>query len=152
MAAAIRVAAARLQTYVTLKDVKKRRGHGQEGVFPVAQFEKLWGDMTCPTFPMAWYAGWYTTRCPPAPAGGFLWAGRQGTPRGCDACAQEAPGGNPGTPDMTTIPPSMTYNGMQVPGSNLRGMARGKACDPDSPGFRRGLLVAPGFAPRRRSG
>ena len=31
---------------VTLKDVKKRWGHGQEDVFPVAQFEKLWGDMT----------------------------------------------------------------------------------------------------------
>jgi hypothetical protein len=26
--------------------VKKRWGHGQEDVFPVAQFEKLWGDMT----------------------------------------------------------------------------------------------------------
>jgi hypothetical protein len=31
---------------VTLKDVKKRWGQGQEDVFPVAQFEKLWGDMT----------------------------------------------------------------------------------------------------------
>jgi hypothetical protein len=29
-----------------LKDVKKRWGQGQEDVFPVAQFEKLWGDMT----------------------------------------------------------------------------------------------------------
>jgi hypothetical protein len=46
VAAAIRAAAARLPTYVTLKDVKKRWGHGQEDVFPVAQFEKLWGDMT----------------------------------------------------------------------------------------------------------
>jgi hypothetical protein len=35
-----------MPTYVTLKDVKKRWGHGQEDVFPVAQFEKLWGDMT----------------------------------------------------------------------------------------------------------
>jgi hypothetical protein len=26
--------------------VKKRWGKGQEDVFPVAQFEKLWGDMT----------------------------------------------------------------------------------------------------------
>ena len=26
--------------------MKKRWGHGQEDVFPVAQFEKLWGDMT----------------------------------------------------------------------------------------------------------
>ncbi len=44
--AAIRSAAARVPTYVTLKEVKKRWGHGQEDVFPVAQFEKLWGDMT----------------------------------------------------------------------------------------------------------
>ncbi len=35
-----------MPTYVTLKDVKKRWGHAQEDVFPVAQFEKLWGDMT----------------------------------------------------------------------------------------------------------
>jgi hypothetical protein len=38
--------AARMPTYITLKDVKKRWGHGQEDIFPVAQFEKLWGDMT----------------------------------------------------------------------------------------------------------
>ena len=44
--AAIRELAARMPTYITLKDVKKRWGHGQEDVFPVAQFEKLWGDMT----------------------------------------------------------------------------------------------------------
>lgn len=44
--AAVREMAARLPTYVTLKEVKKRWGHGQEDVFPVAQFEKLWGDMT----------------------------------------------------------------------------------------------------------
>ncbi len=45
--AAIRSAlASRLPTYVTLKDVKKRWGHGQEDVFPVAQFEKLWSDLT----------------------------------------------------------------------------------------------------------
>ena len=43
---AVRRVAARLPTYVTLKDVKKRWGHGQEDVFPVTQFEKLWGDMT----------------------------------------------------------------------------------------------------------
>ena len=36
----------RMPTYVTLKDVKKRWGHGQEDVFPVTQFEKLWVDMT----------------------------------------------------------------------------------------------------------
>ena len=46
VAAAIREAASRVPTYVTLKDVKKRWGHGQEDVFPVTQFEKLWGDMT----------------------------------------------------------------------------------------------------------
>jgi hypothetical protein len=43
---AIRRVASRMPTYVTLKDVKKRWGHGQEDIFPVAQFEKLWGDMT----------------------------------------------------------------------------------------------------------
>ena len=45
-AAAVRGLAARMPTYVTLKDVKKRWGHGQEDVYPVAQFEKIWGDMT----------------------------------------------------------------------------------------------------------
>jgi hypothetical protein len=43
---AVRLLAARMPTYITLKDVKKRWGHGQEDIFPVAQFEKLWGDMT----------------------------------------------------------------------------------------------------------
>jgi hypothetical protein len=43
---AIRAMAARMPTYVTLKDVKKRWGKGQEDIYPVAQFEKLWGDMT----------------------------------------------------------------------------------------------------------
>jgi hypothetical protein len=43
---AVRSVAARMPTYITLKDVKKRWGHGQEDVYPVAQFEKLWGDMT----------------------------------------------------------------------------------------------------------
>lgn len=38
--------ASRMPTYVTIKDVKKRWGKGQEDVFPVTQFEKLWGDMT----------------------------------------------------------------------------------------------------------
>jgi hypothetical protein len=46
VAVAIRNLAARMPTYITLKDVKKRWGKGQEDVFPVAQFEKLWGDMT----------------------------------------------------------------------------------------------------------
>jgi hypothetical protein len=44
--AAIRTVALRLPTYVTLKEVKKRWGHGQEDIFPVAQFEKLWSDLT----------------------------------------------------------------------------------------------------------
>ena len=43
---AIRKVGARIPTYITVKDVKKRWGHGQEDVFPVAQFEKLWSDMT----------------------------------------------------------------------------------------------------------
>jgi hypothetical protein len=46
VAAAIRKLAARMPAYITLKDVKKRWGHGQEDTFPVAQFEKLWGDMS----------------------------------------------------------------------------------------------------------
>ena len=44
--AAIRELGRRMPTYITLKDVKKRWGHGQEDIFPVSQFEKLWGDMT----------------------------------------------------------------------------------------------------------
>jgi hypothetical protein len=43
---AVRALGARMPTYITLKDVKKRWGYGQEDVYPVAQFEKLWGDMT----------------------------------------------------------------------------------------------------------
>jgi galactokinase/mevalonate kinase-like predicted kinase len=46
VAASIRAMAARVPTYVTIKDVKRRWGHGQEDVFPVVQFEKLWGDLT----------------------------------------------------------------------------------------------------------
>jgi hypothetical protein len=46
VATAIRDLAARMPTYLTLKEVKKRWGHGQEDVFPVAQWEKLWSDMT----------------------------------------------------------------------------------------------------------
>jgi len=46
LARATRRLAARMPTYITLKDVKKRWGKGQEDIFPVAQFEKLWGDMT----------------------------------------------------------------------------------------------------------
>jgi hypothetical protein len=44
--AAIRHVAAKMPTYITLKEVKKRWGHGQEDVFPLTQFEKLWVDMT----------------------------------------------------------------------------------------------------------
>jgi len=44
--AAVRALAAKMPTYITLKDVKKRWGHGQEDIFPVTQFEKLWVDMT----------------------------------------------------------------------------------------------------------
>ncbi|MCA9236846.1 MAG: UTP--glucose-1-phosphate uridylyltransferase [Planctomycetales bacterium] len=44
--AAVRRMSRRMPTYITLKDVKKRWGHGQEDVYPVAQFEKLWSDMT----------------------------------------------------------------------------------------------------------
>lgn len=43
---AVRDFAARLPTYITIKDVKKRWGHGQEDIFPVSQFERLWGDMS----------------------------------------------------------------------------------------------------------
>jgi hypothetical protein len=55
--AAIRALAARVPTYLTIKDVKRRWGHGQEDVFPVAQFEKLWGDVTSlPDLPCAYLA------------------------------------------------------------------------------------------------
>lgn len=47
--------AARMPAYVTIKDVKKRWGKGQEDIFPVTQFEKLWGDMTAlPELPCAY--------------------------------------------------------------------------------------------------
>ena len=46
VAGAVRSVASRMPTYITLKDVKKRWGKGQEDIFPVAQFEKLWVDMT----------------------------------------------------------------------------------------------------------
>ena len=44
--AAVRRMAQRMPSYITIKEVKKRWGRGQEDVFPVAQFERLWGDMT----------------------------------------------------------------------------------------------------------
>ena len=57
VSAAVRAMAARVPTYVTIKDVKRRWGHGQEDVFPVAQFEKLWGDLTSlPDLPCSFLA------------------------------------------------------------------------------------------------
>jgi hypothetical protein len=44
--AAVAGLARRMPTYVTLKEVKKRWGYGQEDIYPVCQFEKLWGDVT----------------------------------------------------------------------------------------------------------
>ncbi len=35
-----------MPTYITLKEVKKRWGNGQEDILPVAKFEKLWSDLT----------------------------------------------------------------------------------------------------------
>ena len=46
VSAASRLLASRLPSYITIKDVKKRWGKGQEDVFPVAQFEKLFVDIT----------------------------------------------------------------------------------------------------------
>lgn len=42
----VRDLAQRLPAYVTIKDVKRRWGFGQEDVFPVAQLERLWGDVS----------------------------------------------------------------------------------------------------------
>jgi len=46
LAKAVRKVAHRMPTYVTIKDVKYRWGHGQEDIYPVAQIEKLWSDMS----------------------------------------------------------------------------------------------------------
>jgi UDP-N-acetylglucosamine pyrophosphorylase len=46
LAKAVRGVAHRMPTYVTIKDVKYRWGHGQEDIYPVAQVEKLWSDMS----------------------------------------------------------------------------------------------------------
>jgi len=46
VATGIRALAAKMPTYITVKEVKKRWGQGQEDVFPVCQFEKLWVDMS----------------------------------------------------------------------------------------------------------
>jgi hypothetical protein len=46
VAEAVNHVASRMPTYLTIKEVKKRWGRAQEDVYPVMQFEKLWGDMT----------------------------------------------------------------------------------------------------------
>jgi hypothetical protein len=46
VARAVRRLAEKMPTYVTIKEVKLLWGAGQEDIFPVAQFEKLWGDMS----------------------------------------------------------------------------------------------------------
>jgi hypothetical protein len=52
----VRALAARLPTYVTLKEVKRRWGNAQEDVLTVAQFEKLWGDVSAlPDVPVAYF-------------------------------------------------------------------------------------------------
>lgn len=57
VAEAVRVFSDLLPAYITLKEVKKRWGHGQEDIFPVAQFERLWGDMTAlPEVPCGYVA------------------------------------------------------------------------------------------------
>jgi UDP-N-acetylglucosamine pyrophosphorylase len=43
---AVRRVEKNMPTYLTIKNVKYIWGSGQEDVYPVAQFEKLWGDMT----------------------------------------------------------------------------------------------------------
>jgi len=44
--ASVNTFAERMPAYLTLKEVKKRWGRGQEDIFPVLQFERLWGDMS----------------------------------------------------------------------------------------------------------
>ncbi len=57
VAAGVRALAAKMPAYVTLKEVRKRWGNGQEDILPVAQFEKLWGDMTAlPDVPVRYVA------------------------------------------------------------------------------------------------
>lgn len=46
LAKAVRTLAQRIPSYVTIKEVKYRWGHGQEDIYPVAQIEKLWSDMS----------------------------------------------------------------------------------------------------------
>ncbi len=57
LAKAVRSVAHRIPTYVTIKDVKYRWGHGQEDIYPVAQIEKLWTDMSAlPDVPCGYMA------------------------------------------------------------------------------------------------
>lgn len=57
LAERVRATSARLPTYVTIKEVKRRWGHGQEDIFPVCQSEKLWSDITSlPEMPCAFIA------------------------------------------------------------------------------------------------
>ncbi|MDO8545622.1 MAG: UTP--glucose-1-phosphate uridylyltransferase [Opitutaceae bacterium] len=57
IAAGVRALAAKMPTYITLKEVRRRWGNGQEDIMPVAQFEKLWGDMTAlPDVPVRYLA------------------------------------------------------------------------------------------------
>lgn len=57
LARAVRSVAHRIPTYVTIKDVKYRWGHGQEDIYPVAQIEKLWSDMSAlPDLPCGYIA------------------------------------------------------------------------------------------------
>lgn len=46
VAKAVRSVAHLIPSYVTIKEVKYRWGHGQEDIYPVAQIEKLWSDMS----------------------------------------------------------------------------------------------------------
>ena len=57
LAKAVRSVAQRIPTYVTIKEVKYRWGHGQEDIYPVAQIEKLWSDMSAlPDVPCGYIA------------------------------------------------------------------------------------------------
>ena len=43
---AVRELAARMPTYLTIKNVRDARDQGQQATYPVAQVENLWGDLT----------------------------------------------------------------------------------------------------------
>ena len=60
--------------------------------------------------------------------------------KGAATVAQKAPGGNPGTPRMKNTPSSMPHDRTPCAGSHPHRMATGKACHPESTGFRRGLF------------